>query len=227
MTTIAESIDLIRRRINECARESGRAADSVQLLGVSKRQPVDKLREAHAAGLQHFAENYLQEALDKQAALADLACTWHFIGAIQSNKTRALAEHFDWVHSVASRKIARRLSEQRPAGLAPLNVCIQIKLSDEESKSGIELGEAEALCGTIAELAGLRLRGLMAIPAPVSGHDAQRRSFRPLAREFERLRERFPQMDTLSMGMSGDFEAAIAEGSTLLRLGTALFGPRD
>lgn len=227
MTTIAENIDLIRRRINECARDCGRSPDSVQLLGVSKRQSVDKLRAAHKAGLRQFAENYLQEALDKQTALAELSCTWHFIGSIQSNKTRALAEHFDWVHSIASEKVARRLSEQRPEALPPLNVCIQVNLSGEDSKSGVAIGEAESLCAQISELPGLRLRGLMAIPAEVIDYAAQRENFRPLAQEFERLRLRFTQMDTLSMGMSGDFEAAIAEGSTLLRIGTALFGPRD
>lgn len=178
------------------------------------------------AGMRRFGENYLQEALEKIAALQELDLEWHFIGPIQSNKTRPIAEHFDWVHSVDRLKLARRLSEQRPAGLPPLNICLQVNVSGEQSKSGITLQELPALAQEVATLPRLRLRGLMAIPAPAAGLEAQRQPFRQMRFALEQLIAEGLELDTLSMGMSGDLEAAIAEGATLVRIGTALFGPR-
>jgi pyridoxal phosphate enzyme (YggS family) len=175
----------------------------------------------------NFGENYVQEAESKILQLRDLDICWHFIGPIQSNKTRAIAGLFDWVHSVERVKIARRLSEQRDPSKPPLNICVQVNLSSEASKSGIELAEAERLCEQIDSMENLCLRGLMAIPAPLDDFSGQRLVFRELASVFHRLQARFPRFDTLSMGMSSDYEAAIAEGSTLVRIGTALFGPRD
>lgn len=208
-----------------CARYS-RKPNCVHLLAVSKRQPVAVMRKAYAAGQRAFGENYVQEALDKREQLQDLDIQWHFIGPIQSNKTRDIANSFDWVHSIDRAKVAERLSAQRDPALAPLNVCVQVNLSGEESKSGVTLGEAEALCSLIATLPNLRLRGLMAIPAPLDTLEEQRACFLPLRLEFERLQTLFPGLDTLSIGMSADFEAAIAEGSTMVRIGTALFGAR-
>lgn len=208
-----------------------RNADSVLLLAVSKTHGADKVREAHAAGARHFGENYVQEALDKIAllsqppnALTDI--TWHFIGPIQSNKTRDIAGAFDWVHSVDRLKIAQRLNDQRSQDMPALNICVQVNLSHEDTKSGVLLNEVEALCASIARLPRLRLRGLMAIPAPCKDHEQQRTAFQPLATLFARLQQRYPAMDTLSVGMSDDFEAAIAEGSTMIRIGTAIFGAR-
>nr|MBF0682505.1 YggS family pyridoxal phosphate-dependent enzyme [Pseudomonas sp.] len=189
-----------------------------------KTQPAEALRESNAAGLAHFGENYLQEALEKQASLADLALTWHFIGPIQSNKTKAIAAHFDWVHSVDRLKIAQRLSEQRPAQLPPLNVCLQVNVSGEASKSGCAPDEVEALANAVAALPGLRLRGLMAIPEPSDDPAEQHAAFARLSQLQKQLDL---ELDTLSMGMSQDLEAAIAEGATWVRIGTALFGARD
>lgn len=199
----------------------------MSLLAVSKKQKVDKIREAAAAGLCDFGENYLQEAQEKMAALADLNLTWHYIGPIQTNKTRGIAENFDWVHSVDREKVARRLNEQRPTSLPPLNVCVQINVSGQASKSGISIGETRQLCAAVAALPKLNLRGLMAIPAPLTEQAQQRACFGELFREFTNLKSLFPGMDTLSLGMSNDFEAAIAEGSTMVRLGTSIFGPRN
>lgn len=227
MTSIAENITLIRRRIAALESKYDRPAGSVTLLGVSKRQSLASMREALAAGLSEFGENYAQEAEEKIRALTGANCHWHFIGPLQSNKTRAIAEQFAWVHSVDRSKIAHRLSEQRPAGLPPLNVCVQVNLSGESAKSGVAEAKAVALCAAVAELPRLNLRGLMAIPAPEADFQRQRQTFRRLATLYSELRRRLPQMDTLSMGMSDDYEAAIAEGATLIRLGTALFGPRD
>lgn len=208
-----------------------RNADSVLLLSVSKTHSADKVREAYAAGARHFGENYVQEALDKIAllsqppnALSDIH--WHFIGPIQSNKTRDIAGAFDWVHSVDRLKIAQRLNDQRPDDMPALNTCVQVNLSDEDTKSGVPLNEVEALCANIAGLPRLKLRGLMAIPAPCQDHDQQRAAFQPLAAAFARLQQHYTTMDTLSIGMSDDFEAAIAEGSTMIRIGTAIFGAR-
>ena len=184
------------------------------------------MRDAYIAGQRHFGENYVQEALDKRGLLADLDIVWHFIGPIQSNKTRDIANAFDWVHSVERAKVAERLSAQRDPALNPLNVCVQVNLSDEDSKSGVMLGEAAQLCALVASLPNLTLRGLMAIPAPLESAADQRSCFAPLRQEFERLQAAQPTLDTLSIGMSGDFDAAIAEGSTMVRIGTALFGAR-
>lgn len=194
------------------------------LLAVSKTQPAEAIREAFDAGLRDFGENYLQEALEKQADLADLPLRWHFIGPIQSNKTKAIAEHFDWVHSVDRLKIAQRLSEQRPDALGPLNICIQVNVSGEASKSGCSPEAVAALAETIATLPRLRLRGLMTIPAPTENPVEQRQAFARLRRLKETLGA---DLDTLSMGMSQDLEAAIAEGATWVRIGTALFGARE
>ena len=227
MTSVAENLQQIGQQIRQYEQRYGREAGSVSLLAVSKQQSAEKIREAAAAGARDFGENYLQEAESKIAVLADLPLCWHFIGPIQSNKTRLIAELFDWVHSVDREKIARRLSEQRPPQLPPLNVCVQVNLSGEATKSGVKLEECQTLCDQIALLPGLKLRGLMAIPAPISGLAEQRSAFAPLADLFKRLQRIHPDMDTLSLGMSNDFEAAIAEGSTQVRLGTALFGARQ
>jgi pyridoxal phosphate enzyme (YggS family) len=225
-TTIADNLDLIRQRIADCARQHGRPPESVRLLAVSKSQPAEALREAYAAGQADFGENYLQEALAKIQALQGLAISWHFIGAIQSNKTRDIASHFAWVHSIDRLKIAQRLSEQRPAHLPPLNVCIQINVSDEASKSGIHLEDVIELAHAVAQLPGLKLRGLMALPQPSEDYAEQRRNFAPLREVMQQLQQQGLMLDTLSMGMSGDMDAAIAEGSTLVRIGTAIFGER-
>jgi pyridoxal phosphate enzyme (YggS family) len=211
-------------RIQAGAQAAQRPADSIGLLAVSKTKPAAAVREAYAAGIRDFGENYLQEALAKQQELADLPLCWHFIGPIQSNKTRAIAENFAWVHSVDRLKIAQRLSEQRPAGLPPLNICIQVNISGEASKSGCEPADLQALATAIAALPNLRLRGLMAIPEPLEDRAAQDAAFASVRTLQEHLQ--LP-LDTLSMGMSHDLEAAIAQGATWVRIGTALFGARD
>jgi len=223
MSTIANNIAKVAARIREAAQAAGRDPDTVGLLAVSKTQPAEAIREANGAGLSDFGENYLQEALEKQADLADLALTWHFIGPIQSNKTRAIAEHFDWVHSVDRLKIAQRLSEQRPAELPPLNVCLQVNVSGEASKSGCAPQDVAELARAIATLPNLRLRGLMAIPEPTDDRAEQHAAFARLRQLQQALAL---ELDTLSMGMSQDLEAAIAEGATWVRIGTALFGAR-
>jgi pyridoxal phosphate enzyme (YggS family) len=224
MTTIADNIAQVRSRIHAAEQAAQRAAGSVQLLAVSKTKPAQALREAYAAGLRDFGENYLQEALAKQAELTDLPLIWHFIGPIQSNKTRAIAEHFDWVHSVDRLKIAQRLSEQRPAELPPLNICIQVNVSGEASKSGCTPADLPALAKAIAALPRLTLRGLMAIPEPTDDRTEQDAAFAAVQRLQASLD--LP-LDTLSMGMSHDLESAIAQGATWVRIGTALFGARD
>ncbi len=224
VTGIAHRLEKLRARIRECEDRHGRPPGSVRLLPVSKGQPAARIAETRRLGITGFGESYLREALDKMSQAPD--CQWHFIGPLQSNKTRGVAENFHWVQSLARSKVARRLNDQRPARLPPLNVCVQVKLSGEESKSGVALADAEMLCREVSRLPRLRLRGLMTIPARVAGEDAQRLAFRTLAMEFQRLRREFPEMDTLSMGMSHDFEAAIVEGATMVRLGTALFGAR-
>lgn len=227
MTTITENIDRLRCQIQRLEQQYGRSANSVSLLAVSKRHTAESIIEANQAGLDNFGENYLQEAIDKILKLQELGLNWHFIGPIQANKTRAIAKHFQWVHSVDRVKIAQRLSDQRDSNAPPLNICVQVNLSEEESKSGVTLNEAEALCDTVEKLPNLKLRGLMAIPAALDNINAQRQVFSLLASEFARLQPRYSQLDTLSMGMSNDFEAAIAEGSTLIRVGTSIFGPRS
>ncbi|MEN5034075.1 YggS family pyridoxal phosphate-dependent enzyme [Pseudomonas sp. TWI929] len=224
MSTLADNLSAISARIASAAQAAGREPASVQLLAVSKTKPASAIREIHAAGVSDFGENYLQEALTKQQALGDLPLIWHFIGPIQSNKTKAIAEHFDWVHSVDRLKIAQRLSEQRPAGLAPLNICLQVNVSGEDSKSGCAPADLPALAKAVAALPNLRLRGLMAIPEPTDDRAAQEAAFASLRQLQEGLGL---GLDTLSMGMSHDLEAAIAQGATWVRIGTALFGARD
>jgi pyridoxal phosphate enzyme (YggS family) len=227
MTTISERMQAIRRGIAKAAQEAGRNPESVALLAVGKAHPDTALREAFEASQRAFGESYLQEALDKMAALADLPLEWHFIGPVQSNKTRPIAEHFDWVHGVDRLKIAQRLSEARPQQLPPLNVCVQINVSGEASKSGCPPQEAPILARTVAALPRLRLRGLMAIPAPSPDITNQRRQFRMVRELYDTLRSDGMMLDTLSMGMSDDFPAAIAEGATIVRIGSAIFGPRQ
>jgi len=207
---------------------AGRPVQSVTLLAVSKTFDADAVRQAHAAGQHAFGENYVQEALDKIAALADLrsALEWHLIGPLQSNKTRVVAEAFDWVHSVDRLKIVQRLSAQRPADLPPLQVCLQVNISGEDSKSGLLPTEVAPVAAEVARLPRLRLRGLMAIPAPADGFAAQRAPHRALRELFDQLNAQGLGLDTLSTGMSADLEAAVAEGSTMLRIGTAIFGHR-
>ncbi|GAA0697761.1 YggS family pyridoxal phosphate-dependent enzyme [Marinobacterium maritimum] len=224
---LADKYDSVRQQILSACQSGQRAPESVQLLAVSKTRGADEIRQLHACGQTAFGENYLQEALDKIAALQDLPLEWHFIGPIQSNKTRAIAEQFDWVHSVDRLKIARRLSEQRPDELPPLNLCLQVNISDEASKSGCTPEELPELARAVAALPRLRLRGLMAIPEAETDPARQRATFARVRTLMEALQAELPQLDTLSMGMSGDLEAAIAEGSTLVRVGTALFGPRN
>jgi pyridoxal phosphate enzyme (YggS family) len=224
MSTIADNIGLVSQRIRAAADAVQRDANSIHLLAVSKTKPAQAVREAYAAGMCDFGENYLQEALGKQAELTDLPLSWHFIGPIQSNKTRAIAENFAWVHSVDRLKIAQRLSEQRPADLPPLNICIQVNVSGEASKSGCTPADLPALAQAISALPRVKLRGLMAIPEPTEDRAAQDAAFATI-RDLQASLN-LP-LDTLSMGMSHDLESAIAQGATGVRIGTALFGARD
>jgi pyridoxal phosphate enzyme (YggS family) len=226
---LPESLASARERLRRALEDAGRSPTSATLLAVSKTKPAEMLREAWQHGQREFGENYLQEALDKQAALEDLdGIVWHFIGPLQSNKTRAVAEQFAWVHSVDRLKIAKRLSEQRPEALPPLNVCLQVNISREATKSGVLPEGTLALAQEIAALPGLALRGLMAIPAPAETLEAQRQPLAALRQLLEELQAALPEapLDTLSMGMSDDLEAAVLEGATLVRLGTAIFGAR-
>lgn len=232
MSTIAAHLDDVLSRIARATADAGRPANSVRLLAVSKTFGADAVREASAAGQRAFGENYVQESLDKIAALAGERVDgerleWHFIGPLQSNKTRPVAEHFDWVHSVDRLKIAERLSAQRPTGMAPLQVCLQVNISGEASKSGVAPGDVPAVARAIAALPNLRLRGLMAIPEPEDDPARQRAPFRAVRELFDALCAGGLPLDTLSMGMSGDLEAAIAEGATMVRIGTAIFGARN
>ena len=224
MSTIAGNIAQVEARIRAAALAVHRDVTSIHLLAVSKTKPAAALREAHAAGVRDFGENYLQEARAKQIELADLPLCWHFIGPIQSNKTRDIAEHFAWVHSVDRLKIAQRLSEQRPANLPPLNICIQVNVSGEASKSGCTPADLPALAAAISALPRLKLRGLMAIPEPTENRAEQDAAFATVRTLQESLNM---GLDTLSMGMSHDLESAIAQGATWVRIGTALFGARD
>lgn len=219
-----ERLAEVRERIHAAERIHARVEGSVRLLAVSKTQSASRVRALYHSGQMDFGENYVQEALSKQDALTDCAICWHFIGPIQSNKTRLIASRFDWVHSVDRLKIAKRLSEQRPASQPPLNVCIQVNVSHEASKGGVDLSELPALAHAVANLPQLRLRGLMAIPAPEDDFLRQRMPFELLRQACHDLHDL--ELDTLSMGMSDDMEAAIAEGSTLVRIGSALFGAR-
>jgi hypothetical protein len=227
--TVQANLQAVHERITKAARVAGRDPAGVSLVAVSKTFPPDAVAAAHAAGQQAFGENYVQEALDKIESLRALRdeCDWHFIGPIQSNKTRAIAEHFDWVQSVDRLKIAQRLSEQRPAGLPPLNVLLQVNISGEASKSGVGPDEIEGYAREVARLPRLRLRGLMAIPEPDSDPVRQRAPLAAMRRLYERLRAGGLALDTLSMGMSADLEAAVLEGSTMVRIGTAIFGERE
>lgn len=228
MSTIADNISQVAARIRAAEQASQRAADSVKLLAVSKTKPAEAVREAFAAGVRDFGENYLQEALGKQLELTDLPLSWHFIGPIQSNKTRAIAEHFAWVHSVDRLKIAQRLSEQRPADLPPLNICIQVNVSGEASKSGCTPADLPALASAISALPRLVLRGLMAIPEPTDDRAEQDAAFAAVRELNQSLQASLKlPLDTLSMGMSHDLESAIAQGATWVRIGTALFGARN
>ncbi|HSV70125.1 MAG TPA: YggS family pyridoxal phosphate-dependent enzyme [Methylibium sp.] len=228
MATIAFKIQQVSERIARACDAAQRPVASVTLLAVSKTQRPEAVREALAAGLTRFGENYVQEALDKMAALAERRAEleWHLIGPLQSNKTRAVAEAFDWVHSVDRLKLAERLSAQRPDSLPPLQVCLQVNISGEASKSGVAPDELPALARAVAALPRLRLRGLMAIPEPAEGLAAQRKPHQALRELFERLRADGLPLDTLSMGMTADLEAAVLEGATIVRVGTAIFGAR-
>jgi hypothetical protein len=223
---LPERVLAVRERMARAAARAGRNAQSVTLLAVTKSQPPAVVRAAADCGLTHFGESYLQEALEKLDALQDRALTWHFVGRIQANKTRAIAEAFAWVHSVDRLKIAARLSEQRPHHAPPLNVCLEVRLADEAAKGGAAAGELAALAHAVALLPRLKLRGLMSIPPQESQPERQHAWFRELRRLLEALNGGGAALDTLSMGMSGDFEAAIEEGATIVRVGTALFGPR-
>jgi pyridoxal phosphate enzyme (YggS family) len=223
---IAESLAAVRARIAAAEAAAGRAPGSVRLLGVAKGQPATAVRTAAAAGLEDVGENYLQEALPRLEALADLRVAWHFIGQLQANKTRPVAERFDWVHTVDRLRIAERLSAQRPYHAPALNVCVQVNLGGEATKGGVAPAELAALCRAVAALPRLRLRGLMCIPPAETDPGAQRRWFARLRALAATVAGELPGLDTLSMGMSDDLEAAIAEGATIVRIGTALFGPR-
>ena len=226
MTTIAANLQAVRERIERAAQAAGRRASDVELIAVSKTFPVQDIAAAHDAGQRAFGESYVQEAVEKVTQLSRLPITWHFIGPIQSNKTRAIAGHFQWVHGIERVKIAQRLNDARPAHLPPLDVCIQVNVSGEGSKSGVIPGEELALARAIVALPRLRLRGLMAIPEPTSDMQLQRRRFALLRGIKDQLAADGIALDTLSMGMSDDLEAAIAEGATLVRVGTAIFGQR-
>jgi pyridoxal phosphate enzyme (YggS family) len=226
MRSVAENLQAVRERIAQAAAAAGRPGAAVTLVAVSKTQPPERVREAHAAGQRAFGENYVQEAIEKMQALGDLDLEWHLIGPLQSNKTRLAASRFHWVQTVQSERIARRLAAQRPAELGALNVLIQVNVSGEASKSGVAPEETAALAHAVARLPNLRLRGLMAIPEPHADPARLRAQFRRLRELFELLRREGLALDTLSMGMSEDLETAIAEGATMVRVGTAIFGAR-
>jgi pyridoxal phosphate enzyme (YggS family) len=225
MTSISNSLQAILSSI-ESAKQLAQADQTVQLLAVSKAQAADAIREAYAAGQRQFGENYLQEALDKQAQLSDLAILWHFIGPIQSNKTQSIAQHFDWVHSVDRLKIALRLNDARANNRTPLQVCVQINISNEASKSGVLVADLQATVAAIAKLPHLQLRGLMAIPAPSQNLSVQRQQFKQVRQCYDNLLALGYHLDTLSIGMSDDYAVAIEQGATIVRIGSALFGAR-
>ncbi len=224
---LSHNIAQLLSRVRRSAEKSQFSNSDILVVAVSKTRPASHIRWAYESGLSHFGENYLQEALLKIDELQDLPLCWHFIGPIQSNKTSAIAEHFDWVHSVDRDKIARRLSDQRSPHKSPLQVCLQVNVSGEDSKSGVTLAALPDLARTVLALPGLNLRGLMAIPAAGSGEKQQRQDFASMRAALSELQALAPGLDTLSMGMSADLEAAITEGATLVRVGTALFGPRN
>jgi pyridoxal phosphate enzyme (YggS family) len=225
MTSISNRLQAILSSI-ESAKQLAQADQTVQLLAVSKAQAAAAIREAYAAGQRQFGENYLQEALDKQAQLSDLAILWHFIGPIQSNKTQSIAQHFDWVHSIDRLKIAQRLNDARANNRTPLQVCVQINISNEASKSGVLVADLQATVAAIAKLPNLQLRGLMAIPAPSQNLSVQRQQFKQVRQCYDNLLALGYQLDTLSIGMSDDYAVAIEQGATIVRIGSALFGAR-
>lgn len=227
MSQIANKIKNIHDQISAAAESCNRNPESIHLLAVSKTKPVAAIREAFNAGQRRFGENYVQEAVEKIAQLADLAIEWHYIGSIQSNKTRLIAEYFDWAHGVASLKHAQRLSAQRPDFLPPLNICLQINISGEASKSGIAPGDAESLARQICTLPRIKLRGLMVLPAPNADPKKQAFVFAEVKALYDQLNHAGIALDTLSMGMSNDMQAAIQNGATIVRIGTAIFGARD
>lgn len=226
MTSINSQLQAIHTRIQSVRAENG-CPQPVYVLAVSKSKPAAAVREAYIAGQTMFGENYLQEALEKQAQLTDLPIEWHFIGPIQSNKTQAIAQHFSWVHSVDRLKIAQRLNDARPIDLPPLQICIQVNISHEESKSGVQPEALFALASEISHLPQLRLRGLMAIPAPTPDIEAQREQFKQVRRCYEALIAKGFDLDTLSIGMSDDYPIAIEQGATIVRIGAAIFGARQ
>jgi PLP dependent protein len=226
MTSIGHNLHTVRERIATACARAQRPAEEVTLLAVSKTFGPEAVRQAHEAGQRAFGENYIQEAVEKMALLSDLPLEWHCIGPIQSNKTRLVAQHFDWAHTIDRLKIAQRLSEQRPQGIPALQVCIQVNIDGGPGKSGVAPDEAADLAREVARLPGLRMRGLMTIPEPAPDYEAQKAVHDQAADLFRRLREAGLELDTLSMGMSADLEAAIAAGSTMVRVGTAIFGAR-
>ncbi|MBQ1783063.1 MAG: YggS family pyridoxal phosphate-dependent enzyme [Gammaproteobacteria bacterium] len=226
MTEVAARLQGCQRRLTLAALATHRNATEITLLAVSKTKSADAIREAAAAGQRQFGESYVQESIDKILLLVDLGLTWHFIGPLQSNKSRPVAEHFDWVQSLDRLKIAERLSQQRPRHRGPLQVCIQVNISNEPQKAGVSVDELPAFAAAVRALPGLQLRGLMAIPEPSSDPLQQRQPFARMRALFDDLRQTDHQIDTLSMGMSDDLEAAVAEGSTMVRIGTAIFGSR-
>lgn len=228
MNLPAERLKKVIQRLQNAAKQASRPAKDIRLIAVSKTKPASDIEQVYHAGQREFGENYLQEAIEKITGLKHLEnIKWHFIGAIQSNKTRQIAEHFDWVHSVDRLKIAQRLSEQRPANMPPLNICLQVNISNEESKSGISLNEVPELAAEVSQLSNIRLRGLMAIPLNTEDPTLQRTCFRQLKNCLAQLNQQGFDLDTLSMGMSNDMEIAIAEGATMIRVGTAIFGGRQ
>ena len=226
MGTVEDHLINMKKLISFCEEKYGRTPGSVQLLAASKRQPIHKIKAAHHAGQLSFGENYVQEALIKMALLAPLHLEWHFIGPVQSNKASKIAEHFAWVHSVTSKKIAKRLNDKRPSHLPPLNICIEVNVSNEPNKAGIPIAEVKELAEYCQTLPALKLRGLMAIPLQTEHVNHQHEEFHKLSVLFQTLKQQGFDIDTLSMGMTDDFEAAIAEGSTMLRIGRGIFGER-
>ncbi|MDM3872045.1 YggS family pyridoxal phosphate-dependent enzyme [Porticoccus sp. W117] len=230
VTSISANLNAVQQRIADSSAAAGRAPQEITLVAVSKTKPVSAIEAAWQAGQRHFGENYLQEALEKVQQLHGKGIHWHFIGPLQSNKTRLAAENFDWVHTIERIKVARRLNDQRPSALSPLNICLQVNIDGEASKSGISPQQLPELAAAVAPLGNLRLRGLMAIPAPDNDPQQQRQTFARLAQLLDNLRRQLPDqhhLDTLSMGMSGDMDAAIAAGSTMVRIGTDVFGKRE
>ncbi|MBL4566455.1 MAG: YggS family pyridoxal phosphate-dependent enzyme [Porticoccus sp.] len=231
MLNIADNLDHIHHRIQRITKIVGRISDDITLLAVSKGQPAQAIRNAYELGQRHFGENYLQEALEKQQQLSDLTdICWHFIGPVQSNKTRKVAERFDWVHTVDRIKLAQRLSALRPESQAPINICLQVNINKEKSKSGLLAEDVEDLAQSVLELPRVKLRGLMTIPQNNQTEIGQHESFTAVAQLLTKLRNSSPQLatlDTLSMGMSADLEIAITEGATIIRVGTGIFGPRQ